>query len=395
MGFLTGRMSFERFAIDGPKVRQFGEQHLEILKKFQIGKVESASTDEASVGFIAGQHVLDQRFSLEKNILNDVLHCGIRTDTNKIPAPLRKAWLEMELEAIAADNKSGRPTREQKKEAKEAVEARCEEEASSGKFRRMQYFNVLWDARDSVLYLGSSSSTAVSQCEAMFARGFDVSLQRTTAGRLAQQWAEAAKKPNLLDSVVPSVFHAQESETPIAWLPGGLGSCDFLGNEFLLWLWWTLETQSDEIKLADNSEVVGMLNRTLTLECPRGESGKETITSEAPVRLPEAMHAIRSGKLPRKTGLLLVRHGVQHEFVLQAETLGVSGAKIQLAESGNSADTGEDADRIEGLRHLAETIDLVYGTFCKVRLGKKWGDELEQIRRWISQVASGAKKSAA
>jgi hypothetical protein len=138
-----------------------------------------------------------------------------------------------------------------------------------------------------------------------------------------------------------------------------------------------------------------MLNRTLSLECPQGESGKETITAEAPVRLPEAMHAIGSGKLPRKTGLLLVRDGVQHEFVLQAETFAVSGAKIQLSESGDRAGSGAAEDRVEGLRHLAETIDLLFSAFCKRRLAKAWDADLEQIRGWIRKIAKEAKKRTA
>jgi len=395
MGFLAGRMSFDRFRIVSPKVRKFGPEHVEILEQYAISQVEATSASEASLGFLAGSHLLDEDFRPEKNMLAHALHFGIRIDTNKVPAALRKAWLEMELAATAADNPSGKANRAQRKQAKEAVETRCEEEAASGKYRRMQQFPVLWDARPGVLYLGSSGSAAGEPCLALLAQAFDLSLERLTAGRLADQWAENNKHAGELENVVPSVFHADEPEAQIAWLRGSSGNLDFLGNEFLVWLWWSLETNSDAIALGDKSEVVGMLNRTLSLECPRAESGKETITAESPVRLPEAMRAISSGKLPRKSGLLLVRQGVQHEFVLQAETLAVGGAKIQLAESGNSADTGEDDDRIEGLRHLSETIDLLFGAFCQQRLTKAWTRELEQIRTWLGKSSPASKKKSA
>ena len=68
-----------------------------------------------------------------------------------------------------------------------------------------------------------------------------------------------------------------------------------------------------------------MLARTLTLECPRGQTGSESITSDGPTRLPEARRAIQAGKLPRKAGLTLVRHEQQYELTLQAETLAVGG----------------------------------------------------------------------
>ena len=36
---------------------------------------------------------------------------------------------------------------------------------------------------------------------------------------------------------------------------------------------------------------------------PWAESGKETISAESPVKLSEALQAVRSGKLPRKAGM--------------------------------------------------------------------------------------------
>ena len=66
--------------------------------------------------------------------------------------------------------------------------------------------------------------------------------------------------------------------------------------------------------------------RRLTLDCPRGETGRDQLTDDAPTRLPEAFRALQAGKLPRKAGMILVRHGAQYELTLQAETLAVSGA---------------------------------------------------------------------
>jgi hypothetical protein len=48
------------------------------------------------------------------------------------------------------------------------------------------------------------------------------------------------------------------------------------------------------------------------------------MTNEGPTRLPEAFRALQAGKLPRKAGLILVRHDQQYELTLQAETLAVS-----------------------------------------------------------------------
>jgi hypothetical protein len=389
MGFLSGTITFGAFRIGGSEPRQFGTKQIDILKRFAIGQLETSSTDQADVGFSAGEHLLDSQFSLEKNVIGEALQCAVRIDTNQIPAAVRKAWLQIELAGLAADNPSGRPTKAQRQEAKEAVEARCEEEARTGKYRRMQQFPVLWDARKSVLYFGGSSSTASQSCSDLFGQAFDLELDRLTAGKRAQEWAAQAKQRKALDEITPCVFHRSDAAAEISWWNHESGNFDFLGNEFLVWLWWRLETQSDTIKLSDGSEVTGMLARTLSLQCPLGESGKETITAEGPTQLPEAAQAIRSGKLPRKAGLILVRYGEQYELVLQAETFAVGQARIRTEEAAEGRGVLED--RIESFRGLNETVDLLFQTFCSRRVGKTWHGDLEHMRRWLKTEPSAAK----
>jgi hypothetical protein len=396
MGFLSGTIGFERFRVEGPKFKQFGPKQIEILDRFAIGKIVGDSAEQPLVGFLAGDHLFDQDFALEKNVVEDNLHCGFRIDTNKVPSALRKAWLAIEMAPMLAASEHGKLTKAQKQEAQQAVQARCEEAAKSGKFKRMQQFSSLWNRGEGIMYLGSSSQAAIDLGGDLFQRAFQLELDRLTAGKLAFQWAKDADKLSALEEIEPTVFHADEPGAHAAWLNAEGAGFDFLGNEFLLWLWWTAEAETDTITLSDKSEVVVMLNRTLTLECPRGDSGKETITSEAPVRLPEAYQALKCGKLPRKTGLLLVRNGIQYEFVLQAETFAVSGAKIKFSDDeGDEDHENYQVTRVAAVGTLVESLDLLYGKFCERRLGKGWSNEVKQIRRWLARTAPKERTSAA
>ena len=317
----------------------------------------------------------------------------MRIDTNQIPAAVRKAWLQIELAAFTADSPRGRPTKIQRQEAKEAVAARCEEEAKSGRFRRMQQIPVLWDTRQDILYIGGTSAAAVEQCCDLCSRAFGFELGRLTAGRRAQEWAAEAKRRKVLDDVAPAAFQPGDDRAEIAWWNNESGNFDFLGNEFLLWLWWRWETQSDTIALPDDSEVTGMFARTLSLQCPRDESGKETIAAESPVHLPEAAQAIRTGKLPRKAGLILVRHGEEYELTLQAETFTISGAKIRTEDAKEATDgQGILERRLESVRGLHETVALLFDAFCEQRIGKDWPGELNHMRRWLKTDTSKTKK---
>jgi hypothetical protein len=390
MGFLSGPISFQCFQIEG-EARQFGPGDIKILGKFAISEI-AATAEQPGVGFLAGEHLLDLKFSLEKNVIGDALNCAIRVDTHQVPAAVRKAWQQLELAALTADNPGTRPTKAQRQEAREAVEARCEDEIKSGRFLRMAQFPVLWDARNGILYFGGASLSAAELCCDLFSRAFGLELQPMTASRRAGNWATEVKRRKMLDQAIPAVFH-KGTTAEISWWNQQEGNWDFLGNEFLLWLWWRWETVSDTLSLPDESEVTGMFARTLSLQCPRDESGKETIAAEGPTGLPESMQAIRSGKLPRKAGMTIVRQGKQYDLTLQPETFTVSGAKIHVEDT--SEGRGVLEDRIESLRSLHETVDLLFRAFCEQRIGKNWNGELEQIGRWLKGETARRKNPAA
>lgn len=392
MGFLSGPISFQCFKIEGEGKRQFATSDIRILEKFAISEI-SASAEQPGVGFLAGEHLLDLKFSLEKNVIGEALSCAIRVDTHQVPAAVRKAWQQLELAALTADNPGSRPTKVQRQEAREAVEARCEDEIKSGRFLRMAQFPVLWDARDGVLYFAHASTTAADLCCDLFSRAFGLELQPMTASRRVRDWAAETKHRKLLDQAIPAVFHKGNATAEISWWNQQEGNWDFLGNEFLLWLWWRWETVSDTLALPDQSEATGMFARTLSLQCPRDESGKETISAEGPTGLPESMQAIRSGKLPRKAGMTVVRHGQQYDLTIQPERFMVSGAKIHVDDT--SEGHGVLEDRIESVRSLHETVDLMFRAFCEQRIGKNWHGELEQIGRWLKGETARRKNPAA
>jgi hypothetical protein len=391
MPFLAGSLAFERFSVLDFDSTTFGEEHLALLQQYVAGQTQTAAAENVHVGFLGGAHLFDQEFDLCKNLINDAVHCSVRIDTNEVPAAIKKAWLQMELAALAKDSPGGVPTKSQKKEAKEAMEERCVVEAATGKYRKMQQAPLLWDLRQSLLYFGGSGGTVSGHCADLLERVFNVQLRRVSSGSIAQAWAVEADRVAEVDDLLPASFIPDQHNGQIAWANEHSQSPDFLGNEFLLWLWWMLETETDTIALADGSEVIVMLTKTLCLECPRGETGKETIASECPMKLPEAIQAIQSGKLPRKSGMALVRNGQRYDLVLQAESFGISGAKIHLDEDEDL----QVEDRIDAIRTLSETVDFLFHAFCDRRTAATWVKDLAGISQWLDSAGSRAQKVAA
>lgn len=185
-----------------------------------------------------------------------------------------------------------------------------------------------------------------------------------------------------LGDIRPASFVLASGSAAVAWVADP-ASVNYLGNEFLLWLWFELETESDAVLLADGSAVAVMLARTLVLDCPREVSGNETIRSESPTMLPEARRAIQAGKLPRQAGMILVRHDQQYELTLQAETLAIGGAKLPTIDEKD--DRLRQEERVGQVRHLIETVDLLFDAFLKQRPSADWPKELELMQRWLQR----------
>jgi hypothetical protein len=382
MAFLNGRVQFVRFKVKGRAHKTFDTEHLERLKTKTIGTARVISSDGVDVGWTAGDHLLDTRFDLEKNVLNDALHFAFRIDQMKIPGDLLRAYTQVEMEGAAAGNPSGKISARQKREARMAARERLEEEAKDGRFLQRRTHSVLWDAPSNELLVATTAQGAIDRLLTLFQQTFGSGFELQGAGQRAYDLAELRDQGRNVDDATPTIFVTGGSAKELAWSPDE-NSRDFLGNEFLLWLWFVLETEGDTLKLADDSEIALMLARTLVLECPRGQTGRESITSDAPTRLPEARRAVQSGKLPRKAGLTLVRHDRTYELALHAENLGVSAAKLPASEEED--DRARLEERITLIRHLVESLDLLYDAYGRRRLSSDWSKETTRMRKWLAE----------
>jgi hypothetical protein len=295
-----------------------------------------------------------------------------------------RAYYAVELKALTKNNPSGFPSARQKREAKESARERLEEEAKDGRFRKRKCVPVLWDRLSNEVLFGATSITHVDRLCSLFEQTFQKELECVTAGPRAFQLAELHGRTRQVDDSAPSAFLPGITPADVAWIADE-SSRDFLGNEFLLWLWYYTDVESDTLKLADDSEATVMMARSLTLECPRGQTGHETISHEGPTRLPESRRAIQSGKLPRKAGLTLVRHSQQYELAIHAETLAIASAKLPAPPEDVTEARAKLEERATQLRSLLETLDLLYDAFGRRRFGKEWEADLTAMQKWLKR----------
>lgn len=391
MGFVSGAVSFSRLRIPGGSPKRLDENLLDKLRANAIGTRRVMWATNEEIGWMGGRHLLDREFDIEKNVLLECLHFGMRIDASRIPPDLMRAYVELELESLREGNGNGRGFSRLKKQAVEAARRRAELEIRDGQYRRLRHFPILIDTRNDVVFVAATQNAVLERVFPLFKETFSKRLEPMTAGYLAYEWARRHHATRKIDGLEPSMFvtHPRGDERAgVYWTAHDASSRDYLGNEFLLWLWYTLSEESDTIELADKSDASVMIVKQLALECPRAETGKEVISCEGPAELPESRRAIQSGKLPRKAGLIVSRQGAQYAFILQAETFNISSAVLPAIEpggkgNGNGNGRARAEERVEQIRHLAETVDLLYDAFLQLRLGSDWDAVLAKMKTWL------------
>jgi len=391
MGFASGSISFRRFAVVGEQPATIDQALLDKLSEHALRLGEMGVPEEIEYGWSGGRHILDNEFGFEQNVYAEALFFGLRIDTNKVPGDLKKAHLLMEEQSLAASNPSGFISKAQKKEAKDTVRNRMEDELRSGKFRRSKVIPILWDLPTHTLYAAVSGKRFEMLAE-IFERTFGLSLMPVSSGSLALQQLEPMGRRRDYEDLRPTRFvygpegESQYPEYP--WVAKGPEPKDFIGNEFLLWLWHEADAREGVIKLAGkegaNSDVTIFIDRSLDLDCAYGQSGRDGLRGDGPSRMPEARDALRSGKVPRRAGLMLHANKQDYTLNFSAEGLAVGSAKLPEVDDAETPRVLFE-ERIALLRDLSQAIDRLFLTFLTIRANSAWEGQVSGIRKWIMQ----------
>ncbi len=423
MSFRSGSISCVRCAVaSGPAPQSLDDALFEALQANRI-RPESAGqgTDTAS-GWIAGRHLLDLWFGYEANAFGGCLLASMRTDTAKVPAGLLRAYRALALDEAAgiggrsraAANAGGagageprRVTRADRLDAKDRADRRGQEELSQGLWRRIAERPVLWDLALGTIWSPVGSDAAFEQLNTLVDSTFGCRIERQTAGRLAASILGARGRSRDFDDLLPSAFvpPPQAVATDEDGAPRTIGAnpdvpwatihpADWLGNEFLLWLWWASERQEGMVDTEDG-EVAFVLERSLDLSCAWGVSGESTVRGDAPTRTPEAARALLSGKWPRKVGMTLSAQGRAYRFALQADRMECAGLALPKPEEPPSSERVAIEQRIDSFLTFDRAMVSLYAAFLTQRTADSWAAQRDAMRTWMHERASSRVSVAA
>jgi hypothetical protein len=157
------------------------------------------------------------------------------------------------------------------------------------------------------------------------------------------------------------------------------GGMDYLGSEFLTWLWWRSTTQPEFVH-PDGTAVYVHLDEYLELRGERAAARRTVLRSGMPAASAEGKVALRHGKVPTAARLLLARGEEEVALTLRAEDLDVSAARLPAPEGATSEDRLQAS--LESVERLYADLDLCFSTFLTVRCSDGWDAEARRVREW-------------
>ena len=160
----------------------------------------------------------------------------------------------------------------------------------------------------------------------------------------------------------------------------------FLGNEFLTWLWFTIDTTPSFFQTLDASIVSLDIGNRIVLENKINDASEIITIKGDDAGLEEGLLSLRKGAVVIEINLIYKSENQEWKFTLKGESLSFSGLKVP--ETG-PIDSKED---IEGLvlekfylyEKAINLVNQLFNHFLEKRTHLDWNQKtVGEIGKWI------------
>ncbi len=157
----------------------------------------------------------------------------------------------------------------------------------------------------------------------------------------------------------------------------------FLGREFLLWLWWRSEEDFAVADLPHYGTVDFWIDDHIQFRTPGDDPQINDIRGGAPATTVEARTALASGKTVESARVGLRIKEREYSFSIKAEGLELTGVKVP----SDAADGIDDRlfERMLLVEELGGIVDTFFFRFLEQRVTDTWrSKQVPAIRAWIA-----------
>ncbi len=160
----------------------------------------------------------------------------------------------------------------------------------------------------------------------------------------------------------------------------------FIGNEFLTWLWFTIDTNQPFFKEIDETIDSLYLGNRIVLENSMDDTNETVTIKGDDAGLEEGRLSLRKGAVVTEMNLAYKTKNQDWRFTVKGESLSLSALKVPETGPFETRDDWEGMV-LEKAYLYEKAIDLVnrlFNTFLKLRSTVAWNQKtVPQIKKWI------------
>ncbi len=164
----------------------------------------------------------------------------------------------------------------------------------------------------------------------------------------------------------------------------------FLGYEFLTWLWFTIESDPDQISAVDPEISALEIGNRVVLENHAG-GGVETITIKGDdAGLEEGVLALRKGAMVVEMNLAFKVGEDEWRFSLKGESLDLTQLKPPATAALEAAEEMEGAllEKAYLCERAVTLVDSLFFHFIRLRVSEAWHQRaVVRLKQWIHSSA--------
>ena len=243
--------------------------------------------------------------------------------------------------------------------------------ADLGDGQRTQFVDVLVLGSLNRALLFATSKAARETFAKLVHESFGFVVNRCTSGFVALENVDEAGK--LMPTVWPG-RGPKQLELP--------GIQDFLGCEFLLWLWHGWETFGGTFSVVGVGEVGIAIDDRVEFSAASDETSL-VLRHGLTARAAEARAALRAGRVPTKARLLIAEGSRQWTATIDGASLALTS--VRGPDDSEECESSEDitADRASNWVALNMIVEQLFLRFVAIRSSDDWKKRAAEIGAWM------------
>lgn len=161
----------------------------------------------------------------------------------------------------------------------------------------------------------------------------------------------------------------------------------FLGNEFLTWLWFTIDVHPERFKTIDETLVSLSVGNRVALENTANNASEIITIKGDDAGLEEGFLALRKGAVVIEMCLIYKTEQQEWKFCLKGESMAFSGLKLppDTGKMENAEDIeGAFLEKVDSYDKVIHVINGLFILFLKERASADWNTAtVIEIKKWI------------